>query len=67
MPKWKRNGWKTTTGNVVNRIDLEDVPEHVSKDLTFHFAKEMMDVIKVAVPGLNLKSSRKNTRAKTKK
>ena len=47
--------------------DLEDIPDHIKKDLVFHFAKEMMDVIKVAVPGLNLKFSRKNTRAKTKK
>ena len=23
MPKWKTNGWKTTTGDVINREDLE--------------------------------------------
>ena len=33
-----------------NRKDLEDVPEHVAKDLKFHFAKEIKDVLKVAVP-----------------
>ena len=27
MPKWKRNGWKTTTGDVINRIDLEELDE----------------------------------------
>tara|TARA_X000001036_G_scaffold440008_1_gene493678 strand:- start:95 stop:2482 length:2388 start_codon:yes stop_codon:yes gene_type:complete len=34
----------------LNRKDLEDVPEHVSKDLTFHFAKEIWDVLMVALP-----------------
>ena len=33
-----------------NRKDLEDVPDHVAKDLKFHFAKEIKDVLKVAVP-----------------
>ena len=40
---------------------------HIKKDIDFHFAKEMMDVIKVAVPGLNLDSKTKKTSAKTKK
>ena len=35
-----------------NRKDLEDVPEHVAKDLTFHFAKEIKDVLKVAIPDI---------------
>ncbi len=35
-----------------NRKDLEDVPSHVAKDLTFHFAKEINDVLKVAIPGI---------------
>ena len=35
-----------------NRKELEDVPEHVAKDLTFHFAKEIKDVLKVAIPGI---------------
>ena len=35
-----------------NRKDLEDVPEHVSKDLTFHFAKEIKDVIKISLPSV---------------
>ena len=33
-----------------NRKDLEDVPSHVAKDLKFHFAKEIIDVLNVAVP-----------------
>jgi ATP-dependent Lon protease len=35
-----------------NRKDLEDVPDHVAKDLIFHFAKEIRDVLKIAVPGV---------------
>ena len=33
-----------------NRKDLEDVPPNVAKDMVFHFAKEIKDVLKVAVP-----------------
>ena len=32
--------------------DIEDVPEHVSKDMIFHFAKEIWDVLKVALPNV---------------
>ena len=35
-----------------NRKDLEDIPDHIKKDLKFHFAKEMTDVAKVALNGL---------------
>ena len=42
-----------------NRKDLEDVPKHVSKDLTFYFVKEIRDVIKIALPGI--KKVRKKT------
>jgi len=31
MPRWKLNGWKTTTGNVVNRIDLEELDHTLKK------------------------------------
>ena len=31
-----------------NRKDLEEIPERVSKDMTFHFAKEVTDVVKIA-------------------
>ena len=30
----------------------EDIPDHIKKDLKFHFAKEMTDVAKVALNGL---------------
>ena len=49
-----------------NRKDLEDVPENVSKDLTFHFAKEIRDVIKIALPGV-LKQRRKTSSTNSKK
>ncbi len=45
-----RAGIKEVLLPELNRKDLEDVPEHVSKDLTFHFAKEIWDVLKVALP-----------------
>ncbi len=45
-----------------NKKDLEDVPEHVAKDLTFHFAKEINDVLKVAVVGV-LKSGKKSKKS----
>tara|TARA_Y100000748_G_scaffold290023_1_gene276333 strand:- start:45 stop:2468 length:2424 start_codon:yes stop_codon:yes gene_type:complete len=50
----------------LNRKDLEDVPEHVSKDLTFHFAKEIWDVLKVALPEI-AKKMKKNTQVKKNK
>ena len=34
----------------LNQKDIEDVPNHVSKDMKFHFAKEIWDVLKVALP-----------------
>ncbi len=36
----------------LNRKDLEDVPDHVSKDLKFYFAKEILDVLKIAISGV---------------
>ena len=47
-----RSGIKEVILPDLNRKDLEDVPEHVSKDLNFHFAKEIRDVLKVAIPGI---------------
>ena len=51
--------------NIFNNNDK--MPDHIKKDIDFHFAKDMMDVIKIAVPGLNLKTPIKKTTAKTKK
>ena len=41
-----------------NKKDLEEIPEHIKKDLDFYFAKEIMDVIDVALPGLNGKKKK---------
>ena len=62
-----RSGIKTIILPDQNRKDLEDIPEHIKKDLEFHFAKEMMDVIDVAIPGLKGKKKTKNTSSKIKK
>ena len=53
-----------------NKKDLEEIPNHIKKDLNFYFAKEIMDVIDVAIPGLNgkkKKPARRNTNSKLKK
>ncbi len=47
-----------------NRKDLEDVPEHVAKDLVFYFAKEIKDVLKVAIPGIINNSKKSNNSPK---
>ena len=60
-----RSGIKEVILPDLNRKDLEDVPEHVSKDLIFHFAKEIGDVLKVAVSRDG--NSRKKTSSKNKK
>ena len=48
-----------------NRKDLEDVPEHVAKDLTFHFAKEIKDVLSIALPGV-IKTRKKSNNSSKK-
>ena len=52
-----------------NKKDLEDIPEHIKKDLNFYFAKEIMDVIDVAIPGLTGRKKRtpRKTTSKVKK
>ena len=53
-----------------NKKDLEEIPEHIKKDLDFYFAKEIMDVIDVALPGINgrkEKSAPRKTNSKLKK
>ena len=42
----------------LNRKDLEDVPDHVSKDLKFYFAKEILDVLKIAIAGVLNKNNK---------
>ena len=63
-----RSGIKEVILPDLNRKDLEDVPEHVSKDLNFHFAKEIRDVLKVAIPGiLNGRNKSKGSTGSIKK
>jgi len=53
-----------------NKKDLEEIPDHIKKDLDFYFAKEIMDVIDVALPGLNGKKKKpapRKTNSKLKK
>ena len=52
-----------------NKKDLEDIPDHIKKDLNFYFAKEIMDVIDVAIPGINGKKKKttRKTNSKVKK
>ena len=45
-----RAGIKEVILPFLNQKDIEDVPEHVLKDMNFHFAKEIWDVLKVALP-----------------
>jgi len=47
-----RAGIRTIILPNANKRDLEEIPENIKKDLSFHFAKEVMDVIKVAIPNL---------------
>ena len=58
-----RSGIKEVVLPDHNRKDLEDVPKHVAKDLTFHFAKEINDVLKVALAGV-LKTRKKSNKSK---
>ena len=46
----------------LNQKDIEDVPKHVSKDMEIHFAKEIWDVLNVALP--KVVNKRKFSRAK---
>jgi len=64
-----RSGIKTIILPDHNKKDLEEIPDHIKKDLTFHFAKEMMDVIDIALPGMNGRKKKrvKKTTPKTKK
>ncbi|KPJ91723.1 MAG: hypothetical protein AMJ53_10965 [Gammaproteobacteria bacterium SG8_11] len=52
-----------------NEVDLEDLPQEVLDDLTFHFVETMDEVLKTALdtPQPKQKSSVKRTRRKTSK
>ena len=63
-----RSGIKTIILPNHNKKDLEEIPDHIKKDLSFHFVKEIMDVIDVAIPGLKGKKQKKiSNKPKAKK
>ena len=62
-----RAGIKTIILPDHNRKDLEEIPDHIKKDLDFHFAKEMMDVMDIALPGLNGRKKPRKFSEKAKK
>jgi ATP-dependent Lon protease len=62
-----RAGIKTIILPDHNRKDLEEIPNHIKKDLDFHFAKEMMDVTDFALRGLNGRKKPRKSFTKAKK
>ena len=67
-----RDYYKNRDDEEVSYIDLAYLRawnEFIKKDLNFYFAKEIMDVIDVAIPGLNGKKKRttRKTNSKVKK
>jgi ATP-dependent Lon protease len=44
-----RTGIKTLVLPKQNEKDLEDIPEKVRKEITFHFAEKMLDVLDIAL------------------
>jgi len=48
----------------VHTENLEDIPDHIKKDLKFHFADDMKDVIKFAIPTLKLDIPKKGATKK---
>ncbi len=59
-----RSGIKTIILPDHNRKDLEEIPEHIKKDLSFHFAKEIMDVIDIAIPQVRKKKKSREKKEK---
>jgi ATP-dependent Lon protease len=44
-----RAGLKTIILPQINEKDLDDIPSEIRDDLTFHFVKDMTDVLKIAL------------------
>jgi ATP-dependent Lon protease len=59
-----RLGIKTIILPEHNQKDLEDIPDHIKKDLEFHFANDMKDVIKVAIPEIKINDAKKGATKK---
>jgi ATP-dependent Lon protease len=54
-----RLGIKTIILPHHNQKDLEEIPDHIKKDLVFKFAKDMKDVIGYAIPGIKMDNVKK--------
>ena len=54
-----RLGIKTIILPDHNQKDLEEIPDHIKKDLIFKFAKDMKDVIGYAIPGIKMDNVKK--------
>jgi ATP-dependent Lon protease len=61
-----RAGIKTVILPALNRKDLEDIPKKVEKDIRFHFAEKMQDVLKRALENKKPRGAKKKTIKKTK-
>jgi len=57
-----RAGIKEVILPYLNQKDIEEVPENVSQDMKFYFAKEIWDVLSVALP--KVAKNRKNAQTK---
>jgi ATP-dependent Lon protease len=54
-----RAGIKTILLPQWNRKDIEDIPANVQKSISFHFVKEMMEVVKLALEPLKERRGKK--------
>ena len=61
-----RAGIKTILLPEWNRKDIEDIPANVRKSISFHFIKDMMDVIKLALEPVKQKEKMKSRVKKNK-
>ena len=61
-----RAGIKTILLPEWNRKDIEDIPANVRKSISFHFIKDMMDVVKLALEPVKQKEKMKSRVKKNK-
>jgi ATP-dependent Lon protease len=61
-----RVGIKTILMPEWNRKDLEDIPANVQKNISFHFVKDMMEVVKLALEPVKEKKRKRSPAGKDK-
>ena len=61
-----RAGIKAVILPALNRKDLEDIPKKVEKDIQFHFAEKMQDVLKLALENKKPRAVKNKTIKKRK-